>query len=127
MALDDITLTDAQGTPVNHTMTYVSTSGNRVIRSDLSAPLEEPLLFTLAHSDTKIGGEKARSHLARIDKTVLDTDGVTGYKNNLRLMGDFSDKTLSDELLDDLRAMLETWLASDSGQTFRDWARGSVG
>lgn len=125
MALADIVLTDSQETPVDHTMVYIGTVGNRIIRSDLAAPPEEPLTFTIAHSASKIGGNNAQSHLARLDKTTLDQDGVTPHKSNIRLILDVENAILSDALVDDHRAMLLDWLSDEAN--FRAFARGSVG
>lgn len=124
MALEDITLADGQGTPANHVFTYISTVGNRVIRSEMAAAPEEPLLLTMAHNVTTINKEKNQSHLMRIDVTVLDTDGVTPHKANIRLMCDMPASILSDALADDLAAYVRNWATSAN---VRAWLRGSVG
>lgn len=124
MALADITLADGQGTPANHVFTYISTQSNRVIRSELAAPPEQPLLLTFAHSETKISGANGKSHLMRIDKTVLDTDGITQYKANIRLAADIPNSILTDGLADDLAAYIRNWATSAN---VRNWLRGSVG
>lgn len=124
MALADITLADGQVSPANHVFTYIGTQSNRVIRSELAADLEEPLLLTFAHSDTKISGASAKSHLMRIDKTVLDTDGVTALKANIRMMCDMPNAILTDALADDFAAYIRNWATSAN---VRNWLRGSVG
>lgn len=124
MALADITLNDGQGTPVAHTFQYVQTSGNRIIRSELAAAPETPVLMTHAHSDTKVGGAAAKSHLLRIDKTILDSDGITPHKSNIRLCADVPNAVLSDALADDLAAFIRNWATSAN---VRAWMRGSVG
>lgn len=124
MALADITINDGQGTPVAHTFTYVQTQGNRVIRSDMSAAPEAPLTMTHAHSETSISGAKGKSHLLRIDKTVLDGDGVTPYKGNIRLCADVPNAIYSDALADDFAAFIRNWATSVN---VRAWLRGSVG
>lgn len=124
MALNDITLADGQVSPVNHVFTYVSTQGNRVIRSELAAPAEEPLLLSFAHSTTKIGGNSGKSHLMRIDSTLLDSDGVTPCVANIRLVADIPDRILSDALADDLAAYVRNWATSAN---VRAWLKGSVG
>lgn len=124
MALADITLNDGQGTPVAHTFTYVSSKDGRVIRSDMSAPTEQPLILTHAHSERKVSGKTVRSHLLRVDKTVLDADGITQYPNNIRIMADVYNPVLSDALADDLAAYIRNWATSVN---VRSWLRGSVG
>lgn len=124
MALADITLADGQVSPENHTFVYISTNNNRVVRADFAAPAEEPLTLTLAHSDTKISGASGKSHLMRIDRTVLDGDGVNAYKSNIRLMADVPNAILSDDLADDLAAFIRNWATSSN---VRAWMRGSVG
>lgn len=124
MALDNITLADGQGVPVNHTFSYVGSQGNRVIRNDLAAPLEEPISLSIAHSDTKINGAPSKSHLWRIDRTFLDADGVTPYKVNIRVMADIPNSVLTDARVDDLAAFVRNWFTSTNA---RNWARGSVG
>lgn len=124
MALADIIINDGQGTPVAHTFTYVQTSGNRIIRSDMSATPEAPLQLTMAHSDTTVSGAKAKSHLFRIDKTVLDGDGVTPYKANARFCVDVPNAIHSDALADDFAAFLRNWATSANVRAF---LRGSVG
>lgn len=124
MALADITLNDGQGTPVAHVFTYISTVNNRTIRSDMAAGPETPLLLTFAHSVTKIKGENAQSHLFRIDKTILDVDGVTPLTANIRVMCDVPDRILSDALADDLAAFARNWLTSANVRAF---LRKSVG
>lgn len=124
MALADIVLNDGQGSPVAHTFTYTGTTGNRVIRSDFAAAAETPLLMTHAHSETKISGASAKSHLFRIDRTVLDGDGITPHKANIRLMCDVPNAVLSDALADDLAAYIRNWASSTN---VRAWLKGSVG
>lgn len=124
MALADITVNDGQGTPVAHTFTYVSTQGNRVLRSDMSAPAEEPLMLTLAHQTTKISGAQAKSHLVRFDKTVIDQDTGTTYKANARIVMDIPNAILSDALVDDFSAFVRNYFTE---ATARLIARDSVG
>jgi len=124
MALADITLNDGQGTPVAHVFTYISTSGNRTIRSDMSADPETPLLLTFAHSPTTIGGKAGKSHLIRFDRTELDADGVTPLKANVRIVLEVPSAILSDALVDDFMAYVRNWATQANGRTF---ARDSVG
>jgi hypothetical protein len=123
MALADIVLNDGQGTPVAHTFTYVSTVGNRVIRADFAAPVEQPIKLSIAHQDQKIAGAPAKSHLARIDLTLLDADGVTPHTANVRMMVDVPNAILSDALADDMAAYFRNWLTSAN---MRALLRGSV-
>lgn len=124
MALSDITLNDGQGTPVAHVFTFVSTMNGRVIRADLAAPPEAPLQMTHAHSERKNGSTTVKSHLLRIDKTTLDSDGVTPYPANIRLMADVPAAIYSDALADDFAAYIRNWASSAN---VRAWMRGSVG
>lgn len=124
MALADITLNDGQGTPVAHTFAYVRGDGSRVIRSDFAANPETPLTLTLGHQDQKRGGVNGKSHLLRIDKGVLDADGVTVHLPNIRLMSDVPNPVLSDALADDFAAYIRNWATSAN---VRAWLRGSVG
>lgn len=124
MALDNITLADGQGTPVNHTFSYVQSLNGKVVRSDLAAPIEEPLILTFGHMARKIGQYPGQAHLARFDKTVLDADGVTPHVNNIRIMADIADRVVSDALADDLAAFVRNLLTS---AFFRTFIRGSVG
>lgn len=124
MALADITLADGQGTPVNHTFTYTGTVNNRVIRSELAANPETPLLMTHAHSETKRGNATVKSHLLRIDKTVLDSDGITPHAVNIRIMADIPNPVLSDSLAADLAAFVRNWATAANVQA---WVKGSVG
>lgn len=125
MALADIVLNDGQGTPVAHTFTFVrSEKNNRIVRSDLSASPEVPLELTHAHTEALRAGTKVRSHLLRVDKTVLDSDGITPYATNIRVMADVPNSVLSDALADDLAAYIRNWATSAN---VRAWLRGSVG
>lgn len=124
MALADIVLNDGQGTPVAHTFTFVSTVNNRIIRADLSASPEAPLTLTHAHSEDKKGGVIVRRHLLRVDRTVLDSDGITPHMTNIRLMADVPNPVLSDALADDLAAYIRNWATSAN---VRAWLKGSVG
>lgn len=124
MALDDITLNDGQAVPVAHDFSYIQTVGSRVVRADMAAPPEEPLLLTLAHTTGQVKGEKVASHLMRIDATILDTDGITPHSANIRLMSDVPPAVLSDALADDLAAYIRNWATSAN---VRLWLRGSVG
>lgn len=124
MALADITLADGQGTPVNHTFTFVSTANGRVIRSDLAAPPEAPLTLTHAHSEKKSGSVVVKSHLLRIDRVILDSDGITPYQTNIRLMADVPTAVYSDAAADDFAAFIRNWATSAN---VRAWLRGAVG
>lgn len=123
MALNDITLADGQGTPVNHTFTYVSNVGNRVVRSDLNQTAETPLTLSVAHSSSKKNGVQVDSHLARVDLTILDSDGVTPFGVNIRVMADIPAKVASNALADDLAAYIRNFLTSARART---WIKGGV-
>jgi len=124
MALADIILNDGQGTPVAHTFTFVSSVNNRIIRADLAAGPEVPLTLTHAHSEDKKGGVTVRRHLLRLDRTVLDTDGITPHQVNIRLMSDVPNAVLTDALADDCAAYIRNWATAAN---VRAWFRGSVG
>jgi len=124
MALADITLNDGQGTPVAHTFSYIATKDNRTIRSDMAANPETPLLLTFAHSQKGAGTKGIKSHLARIDKSILDADGVTVHKPNVRLVSEVPNAVLSDALADDFAAYIRNWATSAN---VRAWFRDSVG
>lgn len=124
MALNDIILADGQGTPVDHTFTFVSSVNNRILRSDLSATPETPLTMTHAHTENTRNGVRVRSHLFRIDATALDADGVTPHNANIRIMADVPNPILSDALADDLAAYIRNWATSAN---VRAWLRNSVG
>lgn len=124
MALEDITLNDGQAVPVAHTFAFVSSANGRVVRSDLSRPAEEPLLMTHAHSKKTVSGKVVKSHLIRIDMTALDSDGVTPYAANIRVMADVPSPILSDAVADDLAAYIRNWATSAN---VRAWLKDSVG
>lgn len=124
MALADITLADGQASPVNHTFTYVGTQNGRVIRSDFSAPAEAPLMLQHAHNESKRAGVAVKSHLLKVEKTVLDSDGITPHVTNIRVMCDVPNPVLSDALADDLAAYIRNWASSSN---VRAWLKGSVG
>lgn len=125
MALTDITLNDGQGTPAAHVFTFIKSDTNgRVIRSELAANPEEPLIMTHAHTNAKRNGVNVTSHLFRIDKTVLDSDGVTPLTANIRLMCDTPIGIISDALADDFAAYIRNWASSAN---VRAWLKGSVG
>lgn len=124
MALADITLADGKATPVNHVFTYVATTNGRVIRSDFSAPSEEPLQMTLAHNESKRGGVLVKSHLLKFDRSVLDSDGTTSHAVNIRMMADIPAPVLSDALAADLAAYVRNWATADN---VKAWLKGSVG
>lgn len=124
MALADITLNDGQGTPVAHTFSFISANNNRILRSDLAAAPETPLTLTIAHTENVRNGSRIRSHLTRFDKTIMDTDGITPFIANIRLMADVPNPILSDALADDLAAFIRNWASSAN---VRAWLRGSVG
>lgn len=124
MALADITLNDGQGTPAAHVFTYVGTVNNRIVRSEIAAAPETPQYLTHAHSESKRNGVTTKSHLLRIDKTVLDGDGITPHTANIRVMCDIPNPILSDALLADLAAYVRNWASAVNVQA---WGRGSVG
>lgn len=124
MALADITLNDGQGTPQPHVFTYVSTVNNRVIRSEIAAPPETPRVLSYAHSESKRNGVTTKSHLMRVDWTILDSDGITPHTANIRVMADIPNPILSDALLADLAAMVRNWALAATVQL---WGKGSVG
>lgn len=124
MALADITLNDGQGTPVAHTFTYVTMQGSKVIRRDFAAAPETPLQMTHGHQTATKGGVGVDSHLLRIDVTTLDSDGITPYISNIRIMSDVPRPILSDALADNLAAYVRNWATSAN---IRAWLRGSVG
>lgn len=124
MALADIVLNDGQGTPVAHTFAFTQSVNNRIIRADMAAAPEAPLTMTHAHSEQTRNGVKVKSHLFRIDKGILDGDGVTTHTANIRLMCDVPNPILSDALADDLAAFIRNWATSAN---VRLWVKGSVG
>lgn len=124
MAFADIVLNDGQVTPVSHTFTVISTANGRVVRSDMAADPEKPLLLTHAHMDKTVGKVKVKSHLLRVDSTLLDADGITPQSANIRLMADVPNAILSDALADDLAAYIRNWATSAN---VRAWLKGSVG
>lgn len=124
MALADITLADGQGSPVNHTFAFVAQNGPRVIRSELAAPMEEPILLTMSHGQRVAGGKTIKNHLFRIDVTVLDADGVTPYTANIRLAADVPSPIFSDALAADLAAYIRNWATANNVSA---WLKGSVG
>mgnify|MGYP001043918020 FL=1 len=124
MALADIILNDGQGTPVAHTFTYISNVNGRTVRTDMAASAETPLIMTHAHQDGKRAGVVVKSHLFRIDKTLLDADGVTAHVANVRVMCDVPVPISSDALADDLAAFIRNWITSAN---FRAFIKGSVG
>lgn len=124
MALADITLNDGQGTPQAHTFTYTGTVNNRIIRSNLSAAPETPENLSLAHSKSVKGGVTSQSHLWRIDLTVLDSDGVTPYNTNIRVMADIPNPVLTDALLSNLGAYVRN---AFTDIFVKAWGKGSVG
>lgn len=124
MALADIILADGQGTPVNHTFTFVQTMNGRVVRADLAAAPEAPLTLTHAHSEKKVGAQVTKSHLLRFDRVILDSDGITPYQTNIRLMADVPTAVYSDAMADDFAAFIRNWATSANVRAF---LRGSVG
>lgn len=124
MALADIILADGQGTPVSHTFTYVGTQNGRVVRSDMAAAAETPLTLTHAHQIGMRNGVKVKSHLLRVDKSVMDADGVTAHAANIRLMADVPVPVISDALADDFAAYIRNWATSAN---VRAWFKDSVG
>lgn len=124
MALSDIILNDGQGTPAPHTFTYTGTVNNRVLRSELAAAPETPKIMSLAHSESKRSGVTTKSHLMRIDITVLDSDGITPHTANIRVMADIPNPILSDALMADMAAYVRNWATA---ATVQSWGRGSVG
>lgn len=124
MALADITIADGQGTPVNHTFSYVGTvNGNRVVRSELTANPEQPISLTMAHSESKRGGVTTKSHMARFDVTILDTDG-SAHVANIRVMSDIPNPINSAALQANLLAYGKNFLSHALAD---DWLMGSVG
>lgn len=125
MALADIVLTDSQATPVDHTFTFIATdAAGRVVRRDLSRTPDLPLTLTIGHKSQKVGGVAVDSHLWRLDDTILDADGVTVRKCNIRVMADIDPQVYSDARMEDYAAMM----ADAFTEAFmKAWARGSVG
>lgn len=105
MALADITLADSKSTPANHVFSYVGTVNNRVIRRNLASGVDTPETLTLAHSESTKNGSKVDSHLARIDWTLLDTDG-TAHSPNIRVMMDVPRAVYDQADLEDKVTML---------------------
>lgn len=124
MALADITLADGQGTPVSHVFTYINSVNGRVIRSDMTQSPETPLLLSLAHSSSTKKGVKISSHLMRIDRGILDGDGITVHAPNIRICADIQDAVYSDGLADDFAAFIRNWATSAN---VRAWLNNSVG
>lgn len=123
MALEDITLVDSEASPVSHVFSYVGTTSGKVLRADMAASPEEPILFTIGHTARQVNGKTLRSHLARLDWTLLDADGVTPFANNLRLMCDVFDPVLSDALVDNMTACVVDFMTEAN---MRLLSRGSV-
>jgi len=123
MALADITLVDSEATPVSHVMKYVSQQSGKTIRADFEASVEAPILFTIGHQSRKVNGKTLQSHLARLDWTILDADGITPYANNMRMMCDIFDPVLSDALADNLVTSLVSFMTEAN---IRLLVRGSV-
>lgn len=124
MALDDITLNDGVSTPVAHVFEYVGTEANRVIRKDMAAPVEEPLTLTMAHKKATLDGKPGNSHLVRFDQTTLDADGITPYRDNIRVMVDFHDASLTDAKAKNFAAFVRNILTE---AFILSLVRGSVG
>lgn len=123
MALANIVINDGQGTPVAHTFEYIGSDAGKVTRSDLTRSPEVPLLLTIGHQTNKKGGTTVDSHLLKIESTVLDTDGMTLHKPNIRLMADCPVAVYSDALADDFAAYVRNWATSAN---VRAWLRKSV-
>lgn len=114
MALADITINDGQSTPAAHVFAYIGTENGRVVRADLSAGLEQALKLTIGHRVTKSGGNPVDSHLWRIDKTILDADGITPYTPNIRISSDIPRRVYTDALADDLAAFVRNFATADN-------------
>lgn len=125
MALADIVLADSQPTPVNHTFSYVGTDqSGRVVRRNLARTPDLPETLTIGHKVQKVNGINVDSHVWRIDDSVLDADGVTVRKLNLRVMLDCDPAIYSDAKMEDLAAMMT---AAFTETFMKSWSRGSVG
>jgi len=127
MALADITLADSKASPENHVFSYVGTQNNRVIRKNLSAPVDEPETLTLAHNErtanTKGVSQNINGHLARIDWVTLDADG-TARPQNIRAMADLDAAVYTQADFEDKVTMLRN-LITDAFMV--SLANGSVG
>lgn len=124
MALADITVNDAESTPVAHTFTYVGTQNGRVVRQELGAPTEEPQFLITAHDESKSGGVVKRGHLRRIDITQLDADGVTPHTASFYVRAVIPNPIMSEQLCKNGRAELFNSLAEAD---FVALCKGSVG
>lgn len=124
MALADFTLNDGQGSPVAHTFTYTATINGKVYRSDMAAAPEAPWVMIMGHQEKTIGGSMVDSHLVRFDITVLDTDGITPFANNIRICADVARKVRSDALADNMAALVRNYATSAN---LRLLLKGSVG
>lgn len=118
MALADITLVDSEASPVSHVMKYISQNNGKVVRADFAAGVETPIIFTIGHMSRMVAGKKLRSHLARLDWTLLDSDNITTYTNNIRVMADIYDPVLSDALSDNLTASLTSFMTEANMRLF---------
>lgn len=124
MALADIVLNDGQAVPVAHTFAYVATVDGRTIRSDFAADAETPLTLTHSHRSAVKGAVTTKSHLLRFDISVLDADGVTVHKANIRIMADVPNPIASDALAADMAAYVRNWATENN---VKAWVKGSVG
>lgn len=124
MALADIVLTDSQATPEDHTFTFIAMdAAGRVVRRDLSRTPDLPLTLTIGHKSQKIGGVLVDSHLWRLDDAILDADGVTVRRCNVRVMSDIDPQVYSDARMEDYAAMM---VDAFTEAFMKAWARGSV-
>lgn len=123
MALADITLADGLSTPVNHTFQYIDTNNGRVRRANFAVSPEVPEYFTIGHQSNTRNGVKVGSHLARLDLTVLDADGVTPYLTNGRLAIDMPNAIYSDNLADIIAGIIRNFC---SNTNIRALLKGSV-
>lgn len=125
MALADITLIDSQVSPVSHVFAFIGyDSAGRVVRKDHARTPDLPLLLTIGHKPQKVGGISVDSHLWRLDDTIMDADGVTARRANIRVMADIPPSVYSDARMEDYVAMLTCAFTETFGKA---WARGSVG
>lgn len=108
----DITVKDAANADVIYS--YVSSSGNKTIRKDISRPIETPRVFTISHEVAGAGASAVDRHLVRFDQTELDADGVTAATGSVHLVLTVPRKVVTSTVISDLVAQIKNYLTSDN-------------
>lgn len=124
MALENVVLVDAAAANQTYTMVGGISADGKVIRRNLAISLETPHILTTSHSQQGKGANVTDRHLSRLDRTVLDADGVTPYIGSLYLVGVAPRRVITSAMMWDLYKQLTSRFPNEAALTA--WLAGQL-